>query len=103
MVSEEEEEEVEELESQSLAGGTVEGASSGRTFPPLLSSPAPREPWPEGGEQGNGMTELLNGRPTPSTACFKAITTHGAPGISSPSSLSPDTPFSYDALEQKPL
>lgn len=49
VISEKEEEE--EEESQSLAGRTMKRASSGRTFPPLLSSSAPREPWPEGGEQ----------------------------------------------------
>lgn len=41
----------EEEESQSLAGRTMKRASSGRTFPPLLSSSALREPWPKGGEQ----------------------------------------------------
>ncbi|TNN71533.1 hypothetical protein EYF80_018219 [Liparis tanakae] len=46
----EEEEEEEEEESQSLADRTTKRASIGRTFPPLLSSSALREPWPEGGE-----------------------------------------------------
>lgn len=71
----------EEEESQGLAGRMVKGANSGRTFPPLLSSWVLRE------GSANWMTELLNGRPTPSTESFKSVPPQGALRILHPGVL----------------